>query len=259
MIVTSDAEKAKYQSIGNLSVDILRELYDKTSVGVYPIEIEQLAQSLIKKHNIAGAFYGVRGEYSDYKYVTCISVNDVIVHGIPSSTQCLQSGDIVKLDFGIVKDGYYTDHCVTVILEPHKEEDLKFVQTAKNAVLEGVEKASIHHKTGDIGYAIHSHLIKHGYDVAKEYIGHAIGRSLHERPNVPAYGRPGVGADLKEGMVLCVEAQVVEGSDKWYLEKDGWTAKTQDGKNAAMFEYMVLVTKNVPLILTDTRSWPIVK
>lgn len=259
MIISSDKERQKYQSICDLSVEILRQLYDKTAAGIFPIEIEEQAQALLKKHDAKGSFYGVRGEYNDYKYVTCISVNDVIVHGVPSKTQPLQAGDIVKLDFGLIKDGYYTDHCVSVLLSPYAQKELTFVQAAKDAVLSGVNQATVRNKTGDIGHAMHSYLQQRGYDVAKEYIGHSIGKTLHERPNVPAYGRPGLGSDLKEGMVLCVEAQVVEGSDKWYLEKDGWTVRTQDGKNAAMFEYMVIVGKQQPTIMTDTRQWSITK
>lgn len=259
MIINTQRELDKYKSVCNLSMDILHKLHEKAAVGVVPVEIDDLAQSLLKKNNAKGSFYGVRGEYSDYKYVTCISVNDVIVHGIPSRTTPLKPGDIVKLDFGLIKDGYYTDHCVTIVLSPYAEQDLAFVQASKDAVLAGVDKATTRYKTGDIGHAMHSYLTERGYDVAKEYIGHAIGRTLHERPNVPAYGRPGIGSDLKEGLVICIEAQVVEGSDKWYLEKDGWTVRTQDGKNASMFEYMVIVGKENPTILTDTRAWPITK
>lgn len=259
MIVSNSKELSKYKDVCNVSVSILRELYDMTVAGVFPMEVELKAQELLRKHNATGSFFGVKGEYNSYKYITCISVNDTIVHGIPSKTQAFLPGDVIKLDFGLIKDGYYTDHCVTVVLKPSQEKDLTFVQAAKTATLNGVAAATIGNMTGDIGNAIYSHLKSNGYEVAKEYIGHGIGRTLHDKPAVPAFGREKTGAQLKEGMILCVEAQVVEGSDKWYLEKDGWTVKTSDGKNAAMFEYMVVVQKDQPLILTDTTGWPITK
>ena len=259
MIVTTKAELRRYQDVCAVSMEILHSLYQSVAPGVYPIEIERKARELLKKHAARSAFLGVKGEYQPYRFVTCISVNDAIVHGVPSDKIAFQSGDIIKLDFGLVKANYFTDHCVTVVLEPAKTTDLEFVSTSKAAILQGVHAAINGHKAGDIGHAIHTHLQAHGYDVAKEYIGHSIGKCLHERPNIPAYGRPDTGADIRNGMVLCVEAQVVAGSDKWYLERDGWTVRTADHKNSAMFEYMVLVENDTPQILTDTRDWPITK
>lgn len=237
---------------------ILREVYEFTKPGISTLELDSKAGELLRKNNARSSFFGVRGEYGSYKYNMCIATNDAVVHGVPNKT-LLQPGDIVKLDFGLVKDGFYTDHCVTVILEPAEPSALKFVQTAQEAILNGVSAAKVGNQTGDIGYAIHSHLREHQYDVAKEYIGHGIGKMLHDKPSVPAFGRPQTGAQLKEGMILCVEAQVVAGSDKWFLEKDGWTVRTADGQNAAMFEYMVHVGKDQPTIMTDTRNWPITK
>lgn len=257
MVITSLKDRQKYQSICTLSVAILREIYEITKPGITTIELDNKAGELLRKNSARSSFFGVKGEYNSYRYNMCIAVNDVVVHGVPNKTE-LKPGDIVKLDFGLIKDSFYTDHCVTVVLNPGQTQTLEFVQIAKDATLLGVAAAKAGNQTGDIGNAIYTHLRNHHYDVAKEYIGHGIGKMLHDKPSVPAFGRPQTGAQLKNGMVICVEAQVVEGSDKWYLEKDGWTVRTADGKNAAMFEYMVLVGAN-PTILTDTRDWPITK
>lgn len=229
------------------------------AAGVYPVQIDQKAFELCKKHQVQPAFYGVPGHRSKFEHASCISVNDEAVHGIPSSTRMIQPGDLVKLDFGIIADSFVTDHCVTVGIQKVRNKDLKLLEVGKQAVLEGVAQAKTNHTTGDIGHAIETTARQSKFDTIKYYIGHGIGHTLHEDPEVPATGHPKTGATLKEGQVICVEAQVVAGKTAITLDADGWTVRTKDGKNAVMFEYMTIVRKDTPEILTDTRDWPLIK
>lgn len=240
-------------------MDILRQLYDMTNEGVYPLEIDKKAFALCKKYGVEPDFYGVKGFKSNYEYASCIYVNDEAVHGIPSATRAIRSGDLVKIDFGIKADSYFTDHCVTVGIGRVKYTDKKLLEIGKQAVLDGVSKATSSYKTGDIGHAIESTARKAKFDTIKQYIGHGIGHTLHDEPEVPATGKAGSGTQLKDGQVICVEAQVVAGKPNVIMDDDGWTVRTRDGKNAVMFEYMVIVGKNEPEILTDTRDWSLIK
>lgn len=240
-------------------MEILRELYDMTKAGVFPIEIDQKAFELCKKHNVTPSFYGVPGHKGKYEFATCISLNDEAVHGIPSSTRAIQPGDLVKLDFGIISETYFTDHCVTVGIGKVKNKDYKLLEVGKQAVLDGVAQAISGHTTGDVGHAMESTARKSKFDTIKYYIGHGIGHSLHEDPELPASGRPHTGPELKEGQVLCVEAQIVAGKPAISMDPDGWTVRTKDGKNAVMFEYMTIVRNGQPEILTDSRNWPLIK
>jgi methionyl aminopeptidase len=185
-------------------------------------------------------------------------VNEEILHGIPSNTRKMQSGDVVKLDFGIIYNGYYTDHCYTFILGEPSEEDLRLVQTSKKATESAMMMAIHGNRIGDIGSVMHSIAQKQGYDVLKDYVGHGIGKHLHEDPDVPAYGIAGHGEILKEGMALCIESQVVSGTDLTITQPNGWTIISADGKKASMFEYMVIVRQQKPEVLTKMEDWPIV-
>jgi methionyl aminopeptidase len=248
-----------YKHATQISMEILRALYDATAEGIYPAQLDEKAFELCKKYRVKPSFLGVRGHKDNYQYASCIYVNDIVVHGIPSATRPIQSGDLVKLDFGIIADTYYTDHCVTVGVGNVKNKDLKLLEVGKQAVLNGVNQAITGQTTGDIGFAIESTARKNGFNTIKHYIGHGIGHSLHEDPEVPATGKKSSGTQLKEGHVICVEAQVVAGKPEIYMEDDGWTVRSEDGKNSVMFEYMTVVGKNGPEILTDTRDWPLIK
>ena len=255
MIIKNKAELNEYQRIVDIATNILSELKKITKPGIYPIEIDKTADKLCTKYNVIPAFKGVGSKNNKYMHSTCISVNDVVVHGIPSSTRKLKPGDIVNVDFGIIKNGYVTDHCYTKGLEPLTSEKKKFINIGKKAVQAGVYKAVAGNKIGDIGHEIFSIVRSQGYDVVKQFTGHGIGKNLHEKPNIPAFGNKGEGTKLKKGMVLCVEAQIVQGNDEVCFDDDGWTARTIDKKLSVMFEYMVVVQRNKPYILTKTMNW----
>lgn len=258
MIIHSPAELAQYKAVGALSTEILGQLRQAVAVGVTPLQIDTLAFELCAKHGAIPNFVGVGPKNNRYQHAMCISVNDTILHGIPDATP-LQKGDIVKLDFGLQYQGLNSDHCCTVVVgEFVSQQDEKLVKTTRQAVQAAAKLAVAGKRVGDLGFAMASTAWEAGFDVVKEFVGHGIGKTLHEEPQIPAYGKKGAGEVLREGMVICVEAQVVAGSDEIYQLADGWTIKTVDGARSAMFEYMVMVGKHKPVYLTPTLDWPIV-
>jgi len=254
MIIRTNKELDRYQKAAQISTKILGEVRLAIKEGGTPLQIDALADKLCEQYHVKPNFKGVPGAKSVYQHATCISVNDAVVHGIPDETP-FKKGDLVKVDFGINYQGLNTDHCFTVGVGELSKEDAKLVYTAKKAVQTAAKKAVVGKTTGDLGHTMQSMVEKAGFNVVREFIGHGIGRSLHESPELPAHGQPKMGTPLIEGMVLCVEAQVVAGSPRLYTEKNCWTARTVDGKKSAMFEYMVVVGKSKPVLLTKTMDW----
>lgn len=254
MTITNPHVFKLYQQAGELSTEILGRLKDAVKPRVLPIEIDRLAESLCRRYRVRPAFKGVNPG-NPYQYSTCISVNEVVVHGVPSRQQKIQVGDVVKVDFGLVYQGLYTDHCFTVAVGKFTPQTKKLIVTAREAVLAAVPLAAAGNYTGDLGRAMEAVAQSSGFKVLKQYTGHGIGRSLHDPPSIPAFGEPGSGTRLEKNMVLCLEAQVVSGSDAVVIDDDGWSVKTKDGRPAAMFEYMVVVGEKQPSILTETRDW----
>ncbi len=258
MIIHTSQQLAQYQAVAKLSTAILAQLYDVVKPGVTPLEIDALAEKLCQKNQVIPGFKGVGPANNLYRHATCISVNDTVVHGIPNNRP-FQPGDIVKVDFGIIKDGLQTDHCFTLGLAPLTKIDDNLIKVSREAVQTAVKLAVVGNTTGDLGFAMQSVIEKGGCNVAKEFIGHGIGHEMHEAPQLPAYGVKGTGRILQEGLVLCVEAQVLAGSADVVFKEDGWTVKTQDGKKAGMFEYMVVVGREKPIVLTPTLDWAVVR
>ncbi len=256
MIIKNTQQLKKYQEAGKLSAKILGQLRQAVKKGVTPLEVDQLADELCAQHQVKPCFKGVGPRDNAYKYATCIAVNDTVVHGIPDDRP-FEDGDVVKVDFGINYQGLNTDHCFTVGVGEVSAEDVNLIKTAKKAIQKAAHKAVVGKTTGDLGHIMEKESLKQGFNVAKEFVGHGIGHSLHENPQIPAYGKPGSGSVLKRGMVLCVEAQIIAGRDDIFVERDGWTVKTVDGSKVAMFEYMVVVQPKKPLFLTPTLDWPI--
>ena len=259
MIIKNKKELKKYKEVCDLSIEILGKIKEFVQIGYTTLEIDKYAQELCEKYSVRPAFKGVKvGNAPEYEFTTCISLNDTVVHGIPND-EIIQKGDIVKVDFGIIKNGYYTDHCFTLGMEPLSEEDRKFITESRNAVVAGVHKAFLDNTIGDIGGAIESHAKKHSLSVVKEFVGHGIGKSLHDPPDIPCYKGPGASHELQKGLVICIEAQIVEGKPDVYTCSDKWTIKTKDKKRACMFEYIVMVDKKKPKILTNTIDWDLFK
>jgi methionyl aminopeptidase len=254
MILKNDHQKTGYKRAAALSTEILRALYEATRVGVTSLQIDALADRLCRAKGARPNFKGVGPADNLYKHATCISVNDTVVHGIPTAAP-LRKGDLVKVDFGLEYQGYHTDHCFTLGLEPLSKTDRALLEVGREAVLKGVAQVVAGNFTGDVGHAIEAHVKRHNFTVAHEYIGHGIGTRLHEAPELPAWGERGTGALLKDGMVICVEAQVIAGRNALFTAPDGWSVKTEDGSKAVMFEYMILVGREAAHMLTPTADW----
>jgi methionyl aminopeptidase len=251
MIVNKEKEEKIVRESANISVDILKQLGETIKEGVTPLQIDHKANILCKSYNVKPAFRRVKG----YNYNTCISVNDVTVHGVPRDIP-LKKGDLVSIDFGIVHKGYYTDHCWTWSLGEPTEKNKKLIDAGREAVENAVSCAIVGKRTGDLGYEMENTALRNGYNVLKMFVGHGIGRNLYDNPEVPAYGEKGKGDLLVEGMLLCIECQVVDDIDDFVIdEEDRWSVRTVNGGNSVMFEYMVIVGKKEPIILTDMTNW----
>jgi methionyl aminopeptidase len=257
MIIRSQQELKRYQQAADKSMKIMKQLFDLTREGITPQQIDQLAEKECQKIGVTPCFKGVGPKNNRYQWASCISVNDAVVHGIPDNKP-LKKGDLVKVDFGINDQSWFTDHCFTKSIGEPNDKDKRLMTISKQAIIEGANLAVVGKTIGDIGYQMQSMVEKAGYSVLKEFVGHGIGHDLHDFPQVPAHGQKKKGVRLQEGMVLCVEAQVLDSkNDQIYIEDNGWTVKTVDGSKAAMFEYMVVVGKKKATFLTDTRKWPL--
>jgi len=256
MIIKTDQELAAYKEAGKKSTRILRQLFDACKEGVTSAEIDALADELCQKEGVKASFRGVGPKNNRYQWATCISVNEV--HGIPQDKP-FEKGDLVKVDFGIIdQSGLYTDHCFTKSIGEPNEEDLRLMKVTRKAIQAAAKKAVVGNRVGDLSHTMQSIVEEAGFSVAKEFVGHGIGRGLHDEPQIPAWGRANAGRPLEEGMVLCVEAQVMASeNDDLYIEDDGWTVKSEDGAKSAMFEYMVVVKRGRPVFLTPTMDWPL--
>jgi methionyl aminopeptidase len=212
------------------------------------MDLERVAERKIKDLGAKPAFKG----YYDYPCVLCTSINNEIVHGIPSEKRVLKAGDIVSIDTGVVLDGYYGDAAITVPVGDGVSPDLqKLLDVTRESLYRAIEAARIGNTVGDVGSAVQRLVEANGFSVVREFVGHGIGTKLHEEPQVPNYGMPGSGPRLRDGMVLAIEPMVNVGRSEARVLDDNWTAVTKDGTYSAHFEHTVAVTKNGPMILTE--------
>lgn len=215
--------------------------------GVTTLELDKLIGEFIRDHGAIPSFLDYRG----YPFNSCTSVNDVVVHGFPSG-QALKEGDIISVDIGVIKKGWHGDHAYTFAIGDPGAEVLQLIRVTKESLYKGIEKAVAGGRVGDISYAVEEHTAKkYGYGVVRELVGHGLGRSLHEDPQVANYGRRGTGAKLKEGMVLAIEPMINLGKREVYTESDGWTVRTTDHQPSVHFEHDVAVRKGKADILSD--------
>lgn len=217
--------------------------------GMTTLSIDENIGEIIRDHKAVPSFLNYKG----YPFNSCISVNDVVVHGFPNSSE-LKEGDIVTIDIGVILNGWHGDHAYTFAIGDPGEETVNLIQVTKQSLYKGIEKAVVGNRVGDIAYAIQEHTEKkHGYGVVRELVGHGLGRSLHEDPQVPNYGKRGSGQKLKENLVLAIEPMINLGKRDVYTEDDGWTIRTRDGKPSVHFEHNVCVKKGKADILSDYR------
>lgn len=227
--------------------EILNILYDKIEEGIPTIELDKLAEKLCNKYNAQPAFKG----YGGFPKSVCISLNEEVVHGIPSSKKVIKKGDLVKIDFGVKYKGFYGDAAFTKLVNDSKNERKKrLIKATKEALSNAIKEAVVGNRLGKVCNTIETTAKKYGYSVVKKFVGHGIGRNLHEDPQVPNYGDPNKGIVLKSGLVIAIEPMVNEGTYEVEILKDGWTVVTKDRKLSAHFEHTVAITDNGPEILT---------
>jgi methionyl aminopeptidase len=215
--------------------------------GITTLSLDKVIGEFIRDHKAEPTFLNYKG----YPFNSCISVNDVVVHGFPGNDE-LQEGDIITIDIGTYKNGYHGDHAYTFAVGDPGDEVMKLIRITKESLYKGIEKAVAGNRIGDIAYAIQEHTEKkHGYGVVRELVGHGLGRSLHEDPQVPNYGRRGTGPVLREGLVLAIEPMINLGKKEVYTEEDGWTVRTVDHQPSVHFEHDVCVRKGKADILSD--------
>ncbi len=231
---------------GSVVAGALTMLRQNLSVGMTTQNIDDLAMSFLKKNNAKPAFLGYRG----FPASICVSINSEVVHGIPSSKRKILDGDIVSLDFGCVVDGFYADSAVTVPVGKVSDAALKLIRVTEESLERGIWAATAGNRLGDIGFAVQSHCEEAGFSVVRDFVGHGIGRSLHEEPQVPNYGKKGAGLRLVPGMVLAIEPMVNAGGHEVRILEDEWTVVTLDGRLSAHFEHTIAITSTGPEILT---------
>lgn len=236
---------------GKILAKVLEKVAKKVKPGVSTFELDEYAYELIKKGGDTPAFLNYRpeGMRRPFPASLCVSVNDEIVHGIPSKTNILKEGDIVSLDLGLNHKGCYTDHAVTVPVGKISLQNKKLLEDTKQALLVGIKASKAGNTIGDIGYAIESFVNKK-YGIVRELAGHGVGREIHEDPYVPNYGKPGKGERLVPGMIIAIEPMLCLGTHHIKVDDDEWTIRTHDGKNAAHFEHSILITERGPEVIT---------
>jgi len=224
---------------------VLAELAETVAPGVTTRDLDALAEKLVRAGGAEPAFKGYRG----YPATLCASVNEQVVHGIPSARP-LDEGDIVSLDMGVKLNGFYGDSAITVPVGEVSPEVRRLLQATQASLQQGISQVRVGGRISDIGHAIQQHVESEGFSVVREFVGHGIGSALHEEPQIANYGEPGRGPRMAEGMVLAIEPMVNMGRPAVKVLSDGWTAVTRDGSLSAHFEHTVAVTKDGPLVLT---------
>lgn len=245
IICKSAAEIEKLRRSGHIVHGILEEMRAIVSPGITTWDLEQYVEKRVRQLGVKPAFKGYRG----YPCCLCASVNNEIVHGIPSK-RVLKSGDIVSLDMGVVAGGYYGDSALTLPVGEISDSLRRLLRVTEESLQLAIEQVRLGNRLGDVSAAVQRHAEAAGYTVVREFVGHGIGKSLHEEPQVPNFGQAGHGPVLKEGMVLAIEPMVNAGASEIRVLKDHWTAVTADGACSAHFEHMVAVTRNGPDVLT---------
>jgi methionyl aminopeptidase len=230
--------------------EVLEELRQKVAPGVTTLELDSLAEELTLKKKAVPAFKGYSVAGRVFPRCLCVSINDEIVHGIPSN-RALREGDIVGLDYGVIYEGFYGDSAVTVGVGKVSDQARRLMQVTREALYNGIEQLREGKRLGDLGSVVQKTAERAGFSVVRAFVGHGIGKKLHEEPPVPNYGEPDRGIRLKEGMVLAIEPMINAGGHEVEIKEDGWTAVTRDGSLAAHFEHSVAITKHDPYILSQ--------
>lgn len=240
---------AKMEKAGLLLQEVFNEISSFVKEGVSTLDIDTKIAQLLKEKNLTSKSLGYRG----YKHVSCISVNDVVVHGIPTASQILRDGDLVKVDICASHGGYCADMARAYFIGQPNPEAQKLVAVAESALRKGIDMARAGNRLGDISAAIQAEVERYGFGVVRDFAGHGIGKQMHEDPEVLNYGKPGQGLLLQPGMTFAIEPMITQGNYKVYVTEDGWTVKTSDKSLAAHVEDTIAITHDEPKVLTRSN------
>ncbi len=246
IILKTEQEIQNMKKSGELLARLHKEIGKMIKPGVSTMEIDKFVEDYLKEHNA----YPEQKGYHGYPYATCASINDEICHGYPRP-EPLKEGDIVTIDMVVNIDGWLADSAWSYAVGNVSDEAKQLLDVTKEALYKGIEQAVVGNRLGDIGYAIQSFVESYGYSVVRDFVGHGIGKKMHEDPQVPHYGIPGRGQRLVEGMVITIEPMINVGTYRMKMDDNEWTARTVDGKLSAQYEHTIAITKDGPMILTE--------
>ncbi|MCL2437361.1 MAG: type I methionyl aminopeptidase [Clostridiales bacterium] len=246
IIIKSDQEIDLMRESGKVTGMILRELYHLIKPGISTMDINAFVEEIILKNKMIPSFKG----YNGYPAASCVSVNDEVIHGIPSAKRLLADGDIVSVDVGCTYKGYISDAARTYAVGKISEEAERLIQIAEESFFAGLKFCKVGYRLGDVSNAIGQHVEQAGFSVVRDFVGHGIGKSMHEEPQIPNHGQPGRGPRLAKGMVFAIEPMINQGSFDVDMKEDNWTAVTTDGKLSAHYENTIVITDGEPELLT---------
>ncbi len=252
IVIKEEEEIEKMREAGRITALILREVAEMVKPGVSAHQLNEYAERRLRELKAIPAFKNYPHPSGGKKYpaALCVSVNHEVVHGIPTRDKVFKEGDIVSLDFGVLKNGYYGDSALTVGIEPLTKRARQLIKTTREALYQAIKKAVAGARLGDISHAVQTYVERRGFSVVRDFAGHGIGTHLHEEPQVPNFGIPGRGPLLKERMTMAIEPMVNMGDWRVRVESDGWTVVTADGQPSAHFEHTVVVRDGEAEILT---------
>ncbi|MEN6620323.1 MAG: type I methionyl aminopeptidase [Smithella sp.] len=245
VILKLPEEIEKARASNHIVAEVLSKLRDRVKPGISTSELDKIAEEITRKRGAKPAFKGYRG----YPYSLCTSVNEEVVHGMPSE-RILKEGDIIGLDFGVYFKGFYGDSAITLPVGKISLDAQKLIQVTERSLYAGIEQIKVGKRLGDISAAVQITVEEAGFSIVRDFVGHGIGRNLHEDPQIPNYGKKGRGIELKSGMIFAIEPMVNQGDYRVQILPDGWTVVTEDGKLSAHFEHSVAITDNGPDILS---------
>jgi methionyl aminopeptidase len=251
IVLKSEREIALMRRGGHILADVVEMLRGLVKPGMSTLEVDEEVESFIRHRGAQPAFKGYRG----FPATVCISINEEVVHGIPSAHRRMKEGDIVGFDLGCIVEGYYADCAVTLPLGEVPPRVQELLDVTRESLDKAIAECRPGRRLSDVSHAVQKHVERHGFGVVRTFVGHGIGRALHEEPQVPNFGDPGRGPQLKPGMVLAIEPMVTMGSYDVKILEDGWTAVTKDGSLAAHFEHTIAVGEKGPEVLTSRRGY----
>ena len=243
--IKSKSEIEKMSRAAKIVKNLLFELENMVKPGVTTLELDSYAENFILDQGAVPAFKGLYG----FPGTLCVSINDEVVHGVPSNRELI-NGDIIGIDVGSIHQGFFGDHAKTFAVGSIDSNKEKLIDVTKECLMKGISQAKPGNRIGDIGYAIQTHAESFGFGVVKDLVGHGIGEELHEEPQIPNYGEPDTGDLIKEGMCFAIEPMINFGTDEIYTKSDNWTICTKDGTPSAHFEHTITIEKDGPKILT---------